>query len=147
MMEWPVQPGIWPQMILTITNTPINITPVSPLCSNNQSITLNATPTNGVWTGYGINETNSTPNIAEHWTTYHSYLYTNWRMCIGTQTIQITVSGTYCFYWTWWQPYVDDPKDNFNWDSRRNIHCSESLEQLLPLQYWQFYCYLPIYRC
>jgi gliding motility-associated-like protein len=77
------------QMILTITNTPINITPVSPLCSNNQSITLNATPTNGVWTGPGINGNKFDPNIAGPG--QHTLTYTLTGGCIGTQTIQITV--------------------------------------------------------
>ncbi len=77
------------QMILTITNTPISITPVSPLCDNEQAVQLFATPSNGIWSGVGVTGDYFYPDVAGPGT--HTITYTLTGGCIGSSFINIIV--------------------------------------------------------
>ncbi|MCO6461942.1 MAG: choice-of-anchor L domain-containing protein [Saprospiraceae bacterium] len=78
------------QMILTITNTPITIQPIDPLCSNDSPVTLNATPTPGVWSGPGITGGLFDPTSAGPG--QHILTYTLTGGCTGSSATTITVN-------------------------------------------------------
>jgi len=77
------------QMILNITDTPVNIFPVSPVCENNQSFELNASPANGIWSGQGVLGNYFDPSSAGPGT--HTVTYALTGGCTGSASIDITV--------------------------------------------------------
>jgi hypothetical protein len=77
------------QMVLTITNTPVNIFPVQPLCANDQSFMLNASPPGGIWAGQGVLGNFFDPASAG--AGVHTVTYTLTGGCTGSGSINITV--------------------------------------------------------
>lgn len=80
------------QMKLTITNTPVSIIPISPLCDNDQAVELLATPVNGIWDGPGVIGNYFYPDVAQAGT--HIITYTLTGGCIGSSSVTITVKAS-----------------------------------------------------
>jgi len=90
-------PGCAPasaSVIVEIFASPsVTILPVTPLCSNSNSVNLTATPVGGTFSGTGVssNVFNPTVSGAGNWTV--TYTYTNANNCTGTNTTSITVNA------------------------------------------------------
>ncbi|MBS1609196.1 MAG: HYR domain-containing protein, partial [Bacteroidetes bacterium] len=80
----------------TITVNPLPVITTGsygPLCSNGNSITLNAQPVNGTWSGPGISGNNFNPAIAGPGSHVVTYSYTDANGCTSIKTTTIVVNA------------------------------------------------------
>ncbi|MBS1634908.1 MAG: T9SS type A sorting domain-containing protein [Bacteroidetes bacterium] len=80
--------------MITVNSLPtLSMSPVSsPLCANNPSVALSATPTGGVFSGTGVSGNSFDPSIAGSGTYTITYSYTDANSCSNTSAQTVTVS-------------------------------------------------------
>ena len=90
-------PGCAPasaSVIIEIFASPsVTIVPVTPLCSNSNSVNLTATPIGGTFSGTGVSSNVFNPTVSGAGNWIVTYTYTNADNCTGTNTTSITVNA------------------------------------------------------
>ncbi|OFY67199.1 MAG: hypothetical protein A3H98_01130, partial [Bacteroidetes bacterium RIFCSPLOWO2_02_FULL_36_8] len=80
--------------VISVNELPVvTIDPVNPICINENEITLNGSPSGGIFSGTGVSNGVFYPSIAGVGVHSITYSYTNVNGCTNTAAINITVNG------------------------------------------------------
>lgn len=82
--------------ITVLSNPSVSVTPVGPLCSDDDPVTLTGTPSGGVWTGQGVTNDTFDPGSVSPGSYTVTYTFTDTTGCMGSDSMVIIVNNCGC---------------------------------------------------